>query len=82
MRIEHLRKIDADGFRDQREYADEECELEPVVRVPGRELEFFRMDHGHYEVADEKQGDDADDDDFHRGVGSKGVAEAGIERPE
>ena len=45
-------------FGDEREEADEEGELKPVVRVHGRGSEFFRVEHGHREVADEQEGDE------------------------
>jgi hypothetical protein len=40
------------------------------------------MNHGDDEVADEDEGDGADEDGFHRGVRSKGLAEPGIESAE
>ena len=40
------------------------------------------MDHGHDEVADEEDGDDADDDGFHGMAGSECFTESGIKGTE
>jgi hypothetical protein len=41
-------------------------------------LEFFRPDHGHEEVEEQKQGDEADDDGFHGGGRLEGFAAVGV----
>lgn len=79
MWIEHLGQIQADRFRDQREEAEKEGELQPVGGVHGRGSEFFRMNHGHEEVAEEGEGDEPDDDGFHGGGGSERGAETGVD---
>ncbi len=79
-RIEHPGQVDAERFGDQGQEPDEEGELQPVVRVHGRGSEFFRVDHGHQEVADEQEGDDADDEGFHGDGELERAAEAGVER--
>jgi hypothetical protein len=41
-------------------------------------LEFFRMDHGHEEVAEQGEGDEPDEDGFHGFVGLERSAETDI----
>jgi hypothetical protein len=42
-------------------------------------LEFLRTQHGREEIEEQEQGDEAGNDGFHGGGGSKFVAEANIE---
>jgi hypothetical protein len=46
--------------------------------VHGSKLEFFRVEHGDDEVADEKNRDDADEDGFHGNVDSECVTKEGV----
>ena len=54
--------------------------MQPVGGLHGRGSEFFRINHGHEEVAKQGEGDEPDEDGFHGGVGSEGAAVAGVER--
>jgi hypothetical protein len=45
-------------------------------------LEFFRVEHGDNEVADEQNGDDADEDGFHGIARLEGVAKQGVNHAE
>jgi hypothetical protein len=50
--------------------------------VHGRGSEFFRVKHGDHEVADEQDGDGADDDGFHGCLMLERFAVAGVKRSE
>ena len=65
--IEHLDEVEPERLGEEQERADEERELKPVVGiVHGRSRsEFFRTKHGHDEVDEAAEGDEADDDGFH-----------------
>ena len=64
--IEHLQQVKPHRLGDQRERDEVEGELKPAGSLHGCSLEFFRPNHGHEQIDEQQQGNDADNDGFHR----------------
>ena len=63
--IEHAHEIKPHRLGDRRQREDIEDELNPARCLHGESSEFFRPNHGHEQVDEQQQGDNADDDGFH-----------------
>jgi hypothetical protein len=63
--VEHLHEIEPQRLRNCRERDDVENELKPIRSLHGASLKFFRPNHGHEQIDEQQQRDNAHDEVFH-----------------
>ena len=64
--VEHLHEVKPHRFGDERERADVKGELEPAGSVHRQSLKFFRINHRDEQIGEQREGNEADNDVFHK----------------
>ena len=64
--VEHAVEIEAERLGDEHERADVKREFQPLMGVHGSGLKFFRPQHRHKEIHTERDGDDSENEVFHK----------------